>query len=179
MKTASLSPKHFKILELIEEGSLSLKEIAKAVNLSYQYVRELHSGSDKTGQMGELFQSEMNKITSRNASRVKHLVKDNQRLALLKMNEYLRELQTKKADPEEIERITTILNSLSKSGPSVEIGSFSIHKGLTAEEMIHEFKRLGSIARFSLIGKGVSSSKQGGPGTLPLPLGHGSSIPEE
>ena len=179
MTQAKLSPKHFKILELIEEGSLSLKEIAKAVNLSYQYVKELHSGADKTGMTGELFQSELNKITARNSSRVKHLVKDNQRLALLKMNEYLRELKDAKADPDTVDRITTILNSLSKSSPTVEIGSFSIHKGLTAEEMIHEFKRLGAIARFSLVGKGVSGAKQGGSGILPLPVGHGSTVSEE
>ena len=179
-KAASLSPKHFKALELIEEGQLSLKEIAKAIGLSYDHLKDLYQGDiARCGQTGELFKSEVNKITARNSARVKHLVKDNMKLALLKMNERLRELQAKKADPEMIKELTSILNSVSKSTPNVEIGSFSITKGLTAEEMIHEFKRLGSIARFSLVGKGVSGAKQGRPGILPVPAGDGSTVSEE
>ena len=175
-----LQPKHFKILELIEEGTLSLKEIASVVGLSYDRVRHLYAGDGpEEGPVAQLFKSEVNKITARNVARVKHLVKDNQKLALLKMNEYLRELQKQKADPETVERLTTILNSLSKSTPNVEIGSFSIHKGLTAEEMIHEFKRLGAIARFSLVGKGVSGAKQGRSRVLPVPVGDGSTVSEE
>ena len=56
--TLQLSPKHWKALELIEEGTLSIKEIAKSIGWTDWHLYELMSGNTaKTGSAGELFYS--------------------------------------------------------------------------------------------------------------------------
>jgi hypothetical protein len=181
-KTTQLSPKHWKALELIEEGTLSVKEIAKSIGWSQWTLYELMSGNTaKTGSIGELFYSELKKQHARNTSKVKHLFKDNQRLALIKLNERLRELRAQEPTEDVSAEICKIMNSLGKAGPSVEISntSYSYTKGLTAEELVHEFKRLGTLARSTLDGGGVSCPKQGGPGTLPAPAKGRGKLAEE
>lgn len=169
-----LQPKHWKALQLIEEGNLSLKEIAGACGFSVGTMYDLYNGDLKAGQeLGELFKSELNKITLRNTEKVRHLVKDNKKLALFKMNEYLRKLQKKSPTKPMMLEITRVLNSLSKVTPNVEIGSFSIHKGFTAEELIHEFKRLGALARYALDGRRIPGVGPGGTGELPKASGAG------
>ena len=181
-KTKQLSPKHWKALELLEEGSLSVKEIAKAIGWHEMTLYDLMGGNTaKTGSIGELFYSELRKQHSRNVSKVKHLFKDTQRLSLIKLNQRLRDLQSKKPTEETAKEICKIMNSLGKAGPSVEISntSYSYTKGLTPEELVHEFKRLGTLARSTLDGGGVSCPKPGRPGTLPPSSERGSPIPEE
>ena len=181
-KTTQLSPKHWKALELIEEGTLSIKEIAKSIGWSPWTLYELMSGNTaKTGSIGELFYSELRKQHSRNVSKVKHLFKDNQRLALIKLNERLRELRAQTPTEETTKEICKIMNSLGKAGPSVEISntSFSYTKGLTPEELVYEFQRLATLARSALDGKGVSSPKSGGSRTLPPSSERGSKLQEE
>lgn len=181
-KTQQLSPKHWKALELLEEGSLSVKEIARAIGWSEWTLYELMSGNTaKTGSIGELFYSELKKQHSRNVSKVKHLFKDNQRLSLIKLNQRLRDLQAKKPSEKIAKEICKIMNSLGKAGPSVEISntSYSYTKGLTPEEIVHEFKRLGSLARSALDGTGVPGSPKGGAGTLPSSSDRGSKLPKE
>jgi len=181
-KTTQLSTKHWKALELLEEGTLSVKEIARSIGWTDWTLYELMSGNTKkNGELGELFYSELKKLHSRNQSKVKHLFKDNQRLALIKLNERLRELKAGPADAIASAEICKIMNSLGKAGPSVEISntSYSVTHGMTPEELVHEFKRLGTLARSTLDGAGVSSPKPGGQGTLPTPPGPRSKLAEE
>ena len=168
--TTQLSAKHWKALELIEEGSLSIKEIAKSIGWSDNNLYDLMSGNTaRTGSIGELFYSELKKQHSRNTSKVKHLFKENQRLSLIKINERLRELQEQEPTEATTKEICKIMNSLGKAGPSVEISntSFSVTHGMTTEELIYEFKRLGTLARSTLDGGGVSSPSKTGAGALP------------
>ena len=181
-KTTQLSPKHWKALELIEEGTLSIKEIAKSIGWSQWTLYELMSGNtEKTGSTGELFYSELKKQHARNVSKVKHLFKDNQRLSLIKLNERLRELKAKKPTEKITKEICKIMNSLGKAGASVEINntSYSFTKGMTAEELVHEFKRLGTLARSTLDGGRVSSPESGGQGALPVSIKRRGKLPEE
>ena len=180
--TTQLSPKHWKALELIEEGTLSVKEIAQSIGWTDWTLYELMSGNvAKTGSIGELFYSELKKQHSRNTSKVKHLFKDNQRLSLIKINERLRELKSQPPTEATTKEICKIMNSLGKAGPSVEISnqSFSIMHGMTPQELRHEFSRLGTLARSALDGAGVSSPQQRGPRALPPPDVGGSEVPEE
>lgn len=179
--TTQLSPKHWKALELLEEGTLSVKEIAQSIGWSPDTLYDLMSGdTQKTGNVGLLFQSELKKQHARNVSRVKHFYKENQRLALIKLNERLRLLQSKHPTEKTAKEICTIMNSLGKTKASVEINqSYSFTKGLTAEELVHEFKRLATLARSTLDGGGVSSPESGRPGTLPSPAERGGVVPEE
>ena len=169
-KATQLPPKYWKALELIEEGTLSLKEIARTIGMSQWTLYELMSGNTKkTGTTGELFYAELRIMHARNVNKVKHLHKDNQRLALIQINERLRQLNDKPPTKAISEEICRIMNAVGKAQPNVEItnNSWSYTKGLSAEEMIHEFKRLGSLARSALDAKGVPGPKQGGSGALP------------
>jgi len=177
-----LSPLHWKALELIEEGTLSIKQIAGTIGWTDWHLYELMSGNvAKTGSTGELFYSELKKQHSRNVSKVKHLFKDNQRLALVKLNERLRDLRSKKATESVSKEICKIMNSLGKAGPSIEItnNSLTYTRGMTPDELRQEFSRLGTLARSALDGTGVSCPKSGGPRSLPLPDDGGSSVPEK
>lgn len=178
--SAGLQPKHWKALELIEEGSVSLKEIAQACQIPLDTMYDLYEGdTKKTGEIGNLFKSELDKITARNSAKVKHLVKDNQKLALYKINEYLRATSKKKPTPELVEEMNSVLRSISKSMPSVEIGSLSISRGLSAEDLVNEFKRLSSVARFALDGGRVSGARAGRSGILPASSRRGDSVQEK
>ena len=180
-KATQLSPKHWKALELIEEGLLPIVQIARLVGWSEWTLYELMSGNiQKTGTLGELFYSELKKMHARNVSKVKHLTKDTQRLALIKLNERLRELKASPPTETITKEICKILVSIGKIVPNIEINqSYSFTKGMTPEELVHEFNRLKSVAESTLDAKGVQSSKQGGSGALPTLTKRGSRLPKE
>ena len=181
-KTTQLSPKHWKALELIEEGSLSIKAIAQSIGWTDWHLYELMSGNTaKTGSAGELFYSELRKQHTRNVSKVKHLFKDNQRLGLVKLNERLRDLKKKKPTEDITKEICKIMNALGKAGPSVEItnNSLTYTKGMTPEELRQEFSRLGTLARSALDGTGVPCAPAGGSRALPAPDERRGEVPEE
>ena len=182
-KTTQLAPKYWKALELIEEGNLSLKEVAKSISMSQWTLYELMSGNvAKTGSVGELFYAELRKMHARNVSKVKHLHKDNQRLALIQLNERLRALHAiKNSTKAHSNEVCKILNSIGKAQPNVEItnNSWAYTKGLTAEELIYEFQRLGALARSALDGKGVSGSRERGSGNIPGLDERGGSVPDK
>jgi hypothetical protein len=181
-KTVQLSPKHWKALELIEEGSLPIKTIAATVGWQPMTLYDLMSGNTaRTGSVGELFYSELKKQHSRNVSKVKHLFKDTQRLALIKLNQRLRELQELPPSKDTTAEITKIMNSLGKAGPSVEItnNSLTYTRGMTPDELRQEFSRLGTLARSALDGAGVSSPVAGRSRALPASDVGGSEVSEE
>lgn len=178
---SELQPKHFKALELIEEGLLKLKDIAKACNIPTEAFYDIYEGNaQKQGNIAHLFKSELDKITARNSVKVRQLSKENAKLALYMLNDRLKELQGKpKRTPTEIAELTKILNTLAKSTPNVEIGSFSVYKGLSIEELRVEFTRLNAIADATINRRSVSSVGQEEPGVLPESPGGRDSIPEE
>jgi len=178
--TKVLSPKHWKALDLLEEGMLSVREIAKSVGWTDSILYELMAGNvQKTGTVGELFFSELKKMHSRNVSKVKHLAKENQKLSLIKLNERLRDLKSKKPTEAMVKEISKIMVSIGKIVPNVEINqSYSFTKGMTAEELMHEFSRLKSVAGVTLDGSGVQGSKSGRQGALPSPDVGGSRLPK-
>jgi len=180
-KTTQLSIKHWKALELIEEGSMKMEDIAKSIGWSRQTLYDLMSGNTaKTGSIGELFYSELRKMHVRNTSKVKHLHKDNQRLSLIKINERLRELNDKKPTEAVTKEICKILNSLGKLGPTVAITNNSINfNHLNPEELKHEFSRLKTLARSALDGTGIQRIEQGGPRELPDFIESGGGVSEE
>ena len=178
---ASLQAKHWKALELFEESILSFKEIARVCKIPLDDIYDLFEGNPaKIGNIAHLFKSEADKITARNAIKIRQLSKDNKKLALYMMNDRLKELRGKKLlKKKESLEITRILNTLAKSTPSVEIGSFSVTKGMSKEELREEFRRLSALARFALDGGRLSSIKAGGSGSLPESSPGGDSVPQE
>jgi len=181
---AGLKPKHWKALELWEEGLLSIKEISAACKIPIDSMYDLFEGNgQKMGNTAHLFKAEVDKITVRTASKIKVLVKDNKKIALIMMNERLKELRAREdRGKDESLEINKILNTLSKSTPGVEIGSLhslSITRGMTPEELVYEFRRLSAIARNPSVGTGVRKVDERTKGRIPKPPSDGSAIPEE
>jgi len=182
---AKLKPEHYKAIELFEEGTLSIKEIAAACGIPTDSIYDLMEGDTRNlGDVASLFKAEIDKVTVRSSAKIRVLVKDNKKLALMEMNDYLRSLRAKKgkktaADKREIDRVVRITNSLAKSTPGVEIGSFSYTQGLSAEDLVHEFNRLNSIARHALDGGAISSPRARRQGKLPGAPSTGNRISQE
>jgi len=179
---AKLSPKHHKALELFEEGTLSIREIAAATGFGNDVMYDLFEGNaQKLGDTAHLFKAELDKITQRSHEKTKTLVKDNKKLVQLKLNEFLKGAQKKKATPALVKQVVSVANTLNKATPNVEIGSFTYQyqKGMSQEELINEFTRLHAIARNALIGSGVPRIGRPGQNRLSGSAESGDSVPEE
>lgn len=163
-----LQPKHFKALELFEEGVLSIKDIANACGIPEASMYDLCEGnSNKVGQTAHLFKNELDKITARTAARVKYLSNDNKKHAHSLLNTRLKELRTKKKLTKvESGEVTKILQAINKSTPNVEIGSMSFTKGMTGEELRNEFSRLTALAEQAVKSGGIRSIGQEEPGGI-------------
>lgn len=166
-----LKPKHYKALELWEEGILSLKEIAHACKIPEDTMYDLFEGnSQKAGETAHLFRAELEKITKRTAAKVRHLVKDNKKIALYMMNNRLKELKAKVVTKEVSYEIARILSVLGKVTPSVAVEnnfhSLSITRGMTAEELAYEFRRLNAIARLASNGGTIQGPDKGAEGRI-------------
>lgn len=165
-----LSEKHWKALSLLEEGRLSFSEIAKEMGWSYDYFYDLETGNtEKGGNTAELFRAESQKIEAKRNKEIKTITNANTLTAQKIISRVLDELtQKKKLDSGEKRLVSLYTNALSKCQPNVSIGSvaFSYVKGLTAEEMIHEFKRLKGIAESSFDRRRVLDASKGATGDL-------------
>jgi len=152
---AKLKPKHYKALELFEEGLLNLAEIGAACGISRDTIYDLFEGNiEKQGEVAALFKEELARVTARTQTRIKEMSKDTKKLAIYQLNDRLRTLnQRKRKTSDDTKEITSILNALAKSTAGIEIGSFSITKGMSPEEIKNEFRRLRVIA--------LSASKRG------------------
>lgn len=175
-----LKPKHWKALELIEEQVLTYKDIAMACGWSPDYLYDLLEGNEKKcGSIVHLFKAELNKITARNSLKIRELTKDNKRLALYMMNDRLKQLKSKKLSREASLEVVRIAAVLGKISPNVEIGSLSITRNMTKEELANEFRRLTAIAKFALNPKGIQRFKQEGSGGVFGTPGPGDSLQEK
>jgi hypothetical protein len=158
-----LKPKHYKALELFEEGLLNIKEIAAACDIPTRSMYELFEGNqEKQGQLAVLFKEELARITQRTTAKIKEMTKDTKKLAIYQLNARLRELNArKKKTVVETKEICSIMNSLAKVTPQVDTMNISMTKGMTAEELVNEFKRLTALARYASIRKRIPRIEQG------------------
>lgn len=179
-KPGKLTEKHWKALELLEDGKQTMKQIAEIVGFSYDHFRRLYEGNiEKCGEVAALFQGELAKAVVRDTAKVKGLTKETKKLALYKINEYLRSIQNARPSKIIADQAAKMLVAMAKVVPSVEINSLSIHKGLTDKDLINEFKRLTALAEHALSGKPVPGSEEGGSGILfDAPPG-GNRLPKE
>lgn len=176
-----LQPKHWKALELFEEGVLSIRDIGKACQIDERSIYELFEGdAQRQGQVAHLFKSELDKITARTSAKIKTLSKNNQFNAHILLDERLKELKKNKVlTKEESLEVVKIMGVLNKATPSVEIGSMSFTKGLTAEELRGEFTRLTALAEQAVKSGGIRSLGAGGSGSIPELAPGRNRIPEE
>ena len=165
-----LTDVHWKALELLEAGTLSLADIATECGWSKDFFYDLKSGNiAKCGYIADVFNKEWKQIEVKRDSTIKKLVKENTESAQLLIKQVLAELKLKKKlDSEEKKLVSMYTNALAKCTPSVSIGSlsYSYTKGLNPEDLIREFKRLETIASQSFNRRGVPEASEGGAGTL-------------
>jgi hypothetical protein len=181
-KNQALKDKHWEAIRLIDEGKVSLKEIARMCGWSADYMYDLYEGDEKAGAIGQLFQSELKKLETKNKNKIKTLTMENKRLALQLMNDALRaKLAAGSVADDDSKVVSTMFNALAKSSPNVEIGSmqWNYTKGLTSEELVHEFNKLRSLAEGASKRGGVSATGSRIAGVLSASAEPGSGAEEE
>lgn len=169
-REVKLNDKQLKALSLLNEGTKSIKEVAREVGWKPDYLYDLIEGNvSKAGKPAELFQLEMQQIDKNLTKRIKSLVKRNKSLALQLINEVLHAFRTQQLGLDEIKILTQINATLAKETPQVEIGSLSYNytKGLSVEELLYEYNRLKSLAEGSSNRGAVQASFERRPGILP------------
>ena len=177
---AGLNPQHIKVLTLIEENmGLSTKEIAKACNFSTNYLQKLLNTHPDTGPVGQLFKTALNKTYDNISKRAKKNSKSTQDVLIKKLRRWSQELPAGKLNEKQVTKACDILNTLSKAMPKVEIGHLSITNHMSSEEMLHEYKRLTTLAKYALDGIGVSGSPKGRAGSLHQSLASRDILSEE
>jgi len=147
-----LTEKHWKILELVHEGSMSHKEIAKEVGCAPQTIYNLMCDSSSSGQVASLFRAELAQMEKKQDVEIKKLMKTSKKLALKGIRRILADFDRKTNLSEEDKKMyATLTNCLSKAEPtnSTHINNLTYNytKGLSPEELYYEFQRLQSAAQ--------------------------------
>jgi transketolase len=160
-----LSTKQLHALELISARNQSYRQIAKVIGWSEDYLSDLIAGdTQKCGSSALLFSEEVKKLDAAQAARIKELTKTTKEAILHKFEEFALEYKSKKTNTKVRKEMVSIMNSIGKSTPNVEIGSFTYARGLSAEDLVSEFKRLRGL---SVNGSRISEPLQGEPGEIP------------
>lgn len=169
-KKTELSEKHWQALKLLEEGLLSRSEIAKAIGYSRDHLDHLCEGSvEACGKSAILFKEEYQKITKKKDNELKDLFKTNTATAHRLISRVFKDIEGKnKITSDDRKILSMYTNALSRFQPttSVQNLSYSYTSGLTAEELIHEFKRLKGIAESSFERGPIQSSPEGRTGEI-------------
>ena len=158
---ASLSPKHWKAIELIEGGKTTMKEIAQICGFKPDTLYKLYEGADQMRETGQLFHAEILKISKKHEKEIDRLLKENKTLALRLLNDFLiRHAALEYNGDDDVKLISTVTNALSKVAPTTQVNatSYTYVKGLSAEELMHEFNKLKSIAEGPSLRGGVSEA---------------------
>ena len=165
-----LSEKHWKVLEMLD-NDMSRKDSAEAIGWKKQHLDYLCVGNvEKAGGVATLFKTEYMKIATKNAGETDTLLKQNLKLSQKLMREVFDEIKSKKKKSDADKKILSMYtNAIAKCQPSVNIKnlSYSYTKGLSAEELMHEFKRLKTIAESSFDRGGLPEVAKGGTRELP------------
>lgn len=163
-KKTELNDKHWKALGLLENGMLR-KNVATAVGWKRDYLDKLCVGNTQVcGKGAILFKAEYLKIQKKHAEETTQLVADNMKKAQELIGEVFAEIKGKKKKTDADKKILSMYtNAIAKCQPGqgAKNVSFSYTKGLTAEELIHEFKRLKTVAESSFERGGISETPEG------------------
>lgn len=147
-----LNEKHWKALELLGQD-MSRENVAKTLGWSKGYLDRLCTGDTRrTSNAAPLFKAEYLRTQLKNAEETKKLTAANMRMAQKLIGEVFAEINQKKVKTDEDKALLSkYTNAIAKCQPNVNIKnlSYSYTKGLTAEELVHEFKRLKTVAESS------------------------------
>ena len=164
-----LSEKHWKVLEMLD-NDMSRADVAKDVGWTKNHLDHLCVGSvEKAGGVATLFKAEYLKIQAKIANETDTLLKSNLKTAQKLMKEVFTDIGSRKKKTDADKKILSMYtNAIAKCQPNVNIKnlSYSYTKGLNAEELMHEFKRLKGIAESSFERGGVPETSPGGAGDV-------------
>ena len=164
-----LSEKHWKALEMLDQDA-SRQDVADTLKFKKQYLDYLCVGNvEKAGKVATLFKGEYDKIQVKSKKECDDLIRENLRTAQRLMKRVFSDIEKKKTtSPEDKKILSLYTNAIAKCQPSVSIKnlSYSYTKGLLPEELIHEFKRLKTIAESSFDGSGIPDASEGRAGEL-------------
>jgi len=176
----ALSAKHFKALDLIEENSISLTEIAAACGIDISYLRKLIDGKADSGNMGQLFHAEVNKVYRNIDQRNRKRVRKCKDLLLKRLETWARKLPVSKLKDAEVRRVLDAINTINKSTPQVEINSHTqVYNAMTQEDLLNEFKKLKTLARLAIDGTGVSGVGTGTSSEISKLIRQGGAVQKE
>ena len=165
-----LTDKHYLALRMYEEQTSDISQIANAVGWSKDHFYALRTGDvEKAGGTSRLFSEEWKKIEQKKEDQLKSLVRENSLSIQQLLKSVIEEFQKKKKlSPSEKRLLYLYNNSISNNKPSISVKSlsYSYTKGLTPEELIHEFKRLKNIAESSFDRRTIPETPAGGPGSV-------------
>jgi len=162
-----LSEKHWQVLKMLED--MTREDAAKAIGWKKNHIDKLCSGNVSAGGVATLFKQEYLKIQVKQSEETKHLVSQNTKTAQRLIARVFTDIESKKkVTPEDKKILSMYTNALSKFTPTVNVKnlSYSYTKGLTAEELVHEFKRLKTIAESSFDRGGISETPEGRAGDI-------------
>ena len=173
-----LPERYRKALALIEAGELSHKDIASSCGIPLELFYSLCDGTAKNyGTIQEKFTEEYERISRQMDKDIRKLAKSCRKKTLYLIYSYLtKHKDVKKTDKSLVSTLTAIASGLSKVTPNVEIGSFSYTKGLSAEDIYAEFKRLNGLASDR---GAVQAPSEAGTGEVSLPPGPRGAVTEE
>jgi hypothetical protein len=179
-KVEHLEDKHWKALELIDSGARNMAEVARTCGMDERDFHHLLSGNvEKMGNRASVFQKEYMKVLDKKINQkeklVAELLQSSQATALEVLERQLNVYKAKKSldkdDQKMLTYLTKALAALKPSGPkSMKLSqTWNYTKGLTPQELAHEYSRLKGLSQGPPDRGGVSEPEQAGPGVLRSP----------
>lgn len=160
-----LNDKALQALELYKTRTLTNKQIAEKVGWSEDHIVKMIAGDTATcGSSALLFSEQVKEIDREQAAHIKKLTKTTREAILAKFEEFALSYKSKKTNREARKEMVSIMNAIGKITPNVEIGSFSYTQGLSAEDLVNEFRRLKGMGSD---GRGVLPAFQRESGEIP------------
>jgi hypothetical protein len=192
-KVEHLSDKHWKALELISEGERNMANVARSIGMDPTNFHALLNGNvEKMGNVASVFQREYAKVLdeklAKGEKKVNALLQSSQTIALEVLERQLAIYHKKdkltKDDEKMVTYLTKALAVLKPPAPrSMKVSqTWNYTKGLTPQELEHEFSRLRGLSQGPPNAGGVRQIKQGGSGVLHPSAERGSEaeeIPED
>ena len=167
---SDLKDKHWKALELVSQGGMTLKAIAKEAGIEYSYFCDLYSGDvEKCGALAGVFRAQVKKILQKKDDKISELMKTSKELCLQQIVRVTTDIKNKvRLSKDDQNMVVKLATATGRIQPEIKIDKFQYKytKGLTAEELVSEFKRLRAVAEGPSDSRRVQEAIEGGPRDL-------------
>ena len=173
LRSRGLNHKHLKALELLK-NNMPVSEVVKQAGIQRSQIYDLIAGNEKAGPVAQEFGQEFQKKMEEQDKRIAEIQKDLKETVFTKLRAWTKTNKITEGNRKSFVDISKVL----QTGPVYNIGSVSYSRGLSAEEMINEFKRLRAASEGALDRRTVSSLIPQGPGVLPVLAGRGNQAEE-